>query len=399
MSGNNISSQTYGQCCGCRVCGDVCPFGAISFQTDAEGFVYPQVSDACVGCGMCRKVCPELNGLDGNEETATQYVGCLDKNADRRQTGSSGGIFGLLASAMMAEGYKICGAAFDENLKLKHRLVGDERGVEALKKSKYLQSDCSTIYHSVRKEVTEGGKVMFVGTPCQCAALRNYLGDKASEVLLVDFACHGVPSQDLFDRCMKYEEERTGGKVVGYMFRHKIKPYGAPQNFLLTLEKDGELVKRAGRYYEEPFYCGFQKYTTLRPSCYSCKWATTERVGDLTLADFWGVEQATEGWDRTAYPSLVLLNTARGQAAFGKIKERLDYFYTTREVAVRKNGSLVRPTRMSEARKWLFEDLQTLPFAEVVKRHLSDRRAWMKNVYYAIPFVVRKRILKVTKKL
>lgn len=394
----NISDVSRGKCCGCKACGDICPKSAIKFQTDEEGFFYPFVNSDCINCGLCRKVCPELNPIKLGEIVDKQYIGCLDKDQKRRNSGSSGGIFGLLAVSLINEGYLICGAAFDSSLQLRHHFASNASEIERLKKSKYLQSDCGGVYASIKKKLKAGEKVMFVGTPCQCNALRNVTG-QSENLFLVDFACHGVPSQELFDKCIKHYEQHHNCMVVEYTFRHKPKWYGAPQNYLLAVKKEGITNTEAGRYYQEPFYFGFQKYITLRPSCYECQWAQTERVSDLTLADFWGVESATEKWDRAAHPSLIIINTDKGRACFEAIKPQMDWIEVTEEDAIRGNDSLVSPTKLKPERASFFADLQTLSFDDVVERHLTIKGKWKKDVYYAIPFPIRKLILKITKKI
>lgn len=390
--------MAHSDCCGCMACGDVCPKGAITFKKDIEGFLYPDINKNCIDCGLCRQVCPVVHNFDGCVASEQKYIGCLDKDKQRRKTGSSGGLFGLLAMQLMSEGYVVVGAAFDENLKLKHQIANSPKELERLKKSKYLQSDCGGIYREIKEHIAKDGKIMFVGTPCQCAALKQYLGKKLSNVILVDFACHGVPSQDLFDKCISYDEQKLGGKIKSYSFRYKSQRYGSPQDFSLLLEKGNKLLPITGKYYEEPFYCGFQKYITLRPSCYHCKWAKEERISDITLADFWGIEEATNKWDRTAHPSLVILNTEKGRQLFEKIKPEIDFFEASKESAVKGNGSLIVPTKRTQARDDFFVDLRTAPFSAVVKKHLTVRRAWMKDVYYAIPFPVRKRMLNILNK-
>ena len=154
----------------------------------------------------------------------------------------------------------------------------------------------------------------------------------------------------------------------------------------------------SGRYYEEPFYCGFQKYITLRPSCYQCKFARIERVSDITLADFWGIEEATNQWDRTNHPSLVILNTDKGHELFEHIKDEAYYFETTKEKATKHNGCLTSPTKMTTKRDALFADLRLLPFNEVVEKYLKLQRPWIKDVYYSIPFPIRKIALKILNK-
>lgn len=393
MINRSIVTVTHEECCGCKACGDVCPHNAVSFALDGEGFFYPIVNSDCINCGLCIKVCPVNNDFNGWNETDQTFIGGLDKNRERRDTASSGGMFGLLATALLAKGYVACGAGFDENLKLKHRFATSEKDVDILKKSKYLQSDCSGIYKQIKEIIKIGQRVLFVGTPCQCAALKSYLGSLTRNTIIVDFACHGVPSQDLFDKCIKYYEKLHGCKVVSYSFRHKPPKYGAPKNYLLSTLKGKGVSHVAGRYYDEPFYCGFQKYITLRPSCYQCKFARTERVSDITLADFWGIEHVSNKWDRSDYPSLVILNTERGKDIFELIKSELDFFETTKSEAIKYNGILKRAFGRIKARDFFFKDLQELPFEEVVKKHLRVKRAWLRDVYYAIPFTIRKAML------
>lgn len=396
---NNISTQKNEQCCGCEACADVCPKNAITFKTDLEGFLYPEVNSDCVDCGLCGKICPEINEIKPLFEKKQQFLACLDQDKARRDKGSSGGIFGLLATSLINEGYTVCGAAFDEQLRLKHQFADDESGIERLKKSKYIQSDCSSVYAQIKDKLREGRKVIFVGTPCQCNALLNVVGNKRDNLVVVDFACHGVPSQELFDKCIKLYENEHSCKVVGYTFRHKPKHYASPQNFLMTIRKGENEYLKEGRYYDEPFYYGFQKYITLRPSCYNCKWSDTKRVSDLTLADYWGIEAVTNKWDRTDHPSLLVVNTEKGRQLFEEIKNQIDWIETTETDAVRQNGSFVHPTVQKPERSVFFKDYQVLPFDEVVRKHLTLKSRWKKDIYYAIPFPIRKMILKITKKL
>lgn len=399
-SRSNISVLQHNDCCGCKVCGDSCPKSAITFQKDKEGFLYPEVNENCVSCGLCVSVCPELNHGEKSAKVGQEFIGCLDKDVQRRNTGSSGGVFGLLASHLIKEGYTIYGAAFDEKLKLHHAPANTAEELEKLKKSKYIQCDSSGIYKQIKRLLAQGEKVMFVGTPCQCNALKNYIGaNNDASIFIVDFACHGVPSQDLFDKCIKYYEAVHHCKVLNYGFRHKSKRYGSPQNYVLTIQKGDKILQKEGKYYEEPFYCGFQKYITLRPSCYRCKWANLDRVGNLTLADFWGIETVTKKWNRSDHPSLVILNSDKGRQLFKEIEQDLESIIATREDAVRVNKSLISPTKKTASREILFDDLIKEPFDVVVKRHLSVKHRWVRDVYYGIPFCVRKLILNIAKKL
>ena len=75
--------------------------------------------------------------------------------------------------------------------------------LDGLRKSKYLQSDISCVWDELKTRVVEK-KGLFVGTPCQCAALRLFLGEKVDNLLICDFICHGVASPLVFDYCKKF---------------------------------------------------------------------------------------------------------------------------------------------------------------------------------------------------
>lgn len=391
----NISIVAKDDCCGCRACADECPAKAISYLKGDDGFLYPKVSSNCVLCGKCVKVCPVLDKAHTNVKDQ-QYIGCLDKDKVRRNSGSSGGVFGLLAQYCLDNNYWVAGAAFDDNRQLKHKVINDESILDSLKKSKYLQSDCSCTYKRIQELQKAGDKVLFVGTPCQCNALLNCFTKRPENLVVVDFACHGVPSQDFFDKCIQFFEEKNACKVVTYAFRHKPKRYTSPQNYYIEYEKDGSIHHTDGMYYQEPFYYAFQKRISLRKSCYSCKWANTQRVSDITLADFWGVESVTTRWDRTDTPSLIICNTERGREMFAKIEELLDFLIVHEKESIEKNASLKAPTEMPVERTQFFDDLQKLPFGDVVKKHLmpSFKKRVILGLYYATPFSIRKKLLK-----
>lgn len=391
----NISVVTKEDCCGCRVCADVCPVSAISYSKDEEGFLFPTVSSDCVQCGKCLRVCPALVKAQAKIQEQ-QFIGCLDKDKTRRDSGSSGGVFGLLAHYCLDNHYWVVGAAFDDNHQLRHKIINDESLLNPLKKSKYLQSDCSGTYKRIQELIKAGGKVLFVGTPCQCNALLNCFTTRPENLVVVDFACHGVPSQDLFDKCLEYYEAKNKCKIVSYTFRHKPQRYSSPQNYLIEYEKNGKIHQTDGMYYEEPFYYAFQKRISLRVSCYSCKWANTQRVSDLSLADFWGVENVTNRWDRTDTPSLIICNTKKGHELFGEIEGSLDCLTVPEEESIEKNASLKAPTELPLERSTFFVDLCGLPFSDVVKKHLTPslKKEVVWGIYYAIPFSVRKRLLK-----
>ncbi|MBO4942105.1 MAG: Coenzyme F420 hydrogenase/dehydrogenase, beta subunit C-terminal domain [Muribaculaceae bacterium] len=394
----NISTLLHTDCCGCRACGDACPVSCISFKEDNEGFIYPIVDEAsCIQCGKCVKICPEFNpsfNKVAEEVTAAYAVAEAD-----RQAGSSGGIFGLVARHIINNGGKVWGAAFDSNLQLKHVCATTVAELKPLMRSKYLQSDTSGCFRQIAGDLKAGILTLFCGTPCQCNALRNYTGN-CDNLFLIDLICHGVPSQDLFDKSIKWLEEREHCHVTKFAFRSKYKGALHPQAFSYECTKNGRTETVNGLHYQFPFYFGFQKYITLRPSCYTCKWASSERCGDITLGDFWGIERIDPTLDPKAGVSEILANTDKGRNLLNAITES-GVAWTQRfqyRQLVGNNGCLQEPTKLKPERVELFEDLRTKSFDEVVRSHLVSKRRWIFDMYYAMPGVLRKMIRKVMDK-
>ena len=256
-------------CCGCRLCSDVCPAECIDIQEDEYGFIKPVINKSnCINCGICENKCPSLN-FPELKNSVVGYAG-FSKNNDERYSGSSGGIFGVLANEIIRSGGVVFGAAFDENLCLVQMKAEKESDLNNLYKSKYLQCDMTGYYSEVKNELDKGKTVLVCNTPCNIAALKNCL-DKAYENLItVDFVCHGVPSQKFFDKCIKWYEENKGIKIIDYSFREKKKGGTTPHLFKIKYIKNNKIKEKVDLYLKDPFYNAFQKRLSMRESCYKC---------------------------------------------------------------------------------------------------------------------------------
>lgn len=394
----NISTLAHTDCCGCRACGDVCPVSCTSFRKDEESFLYPIVDESvCIQCGKCVKTCPEFN--PSYNSTPSDVTAAYALSDIERNSGSSGGVFGVLATYILGQGGRVWGAAFDENLQLRHTCATSLAELKPLMRSKYLQSDTSKCYGQIAADLKNEILTLFCGTPCQCNALRNYVGENKN-LYLIDLICHGVPSQDLFDRSIKWLEFKEHCKVTRFAFRSKYKGALHPQAFSYECIKNGKTKTINGLHYQFPFYFGFQKYITLRPSCYTCKWARSERCGDITLGDFWGVEEHDANLNPKTGISEVLANTAKGKELMRSIVNSglvwtKDFDF---KQVVGNNGCLHGPTKLKPERAELFAELRTEPFDDVVKNHLVSKRQWIFNLYYGMPGFLRKIVRKVMDK-
>lgn len=395
---NNISILKKKECCGCRVCGNRCPTKCISFSCDSEGFVYPSVDESiCISCGKCTNVCPEINPFFNKKVNTVEAAFAYNKLD--RQAGSSGGIFGLVARLVLDRGGKVWGASFDDGLTLRHTSAVTNEELENLYKSKYLQSNTHNIYSVIKSDIKNGVLTLFSGTPCQCNAVRNYVGE-SDYLITVEVVCHGVPSQDLFNKCIKWEEHKNRCKINSFQFRSKYKNALHPQAYSYVCEKRGKQKMVNGLHYQFPFYFGFQRYLTLRPSCYECKWAQPDRCADITLGDFWGIEKYNSELNAKEGVSLVIINTPIARQLFNElIANNLVWRESYPiEVALKNNGCLIAPTELKPERAAFFSALNSLPFEEVVELYLKSKRQWIFDFYYGLPQFIRRFVRKLMDK-
>lgn len=329
-----INIENKKDCTGCGACANICPKNCISMMRDKMGFSYPSVDTAvCIECGACERVCPILTHAKENEPL--RVIGAKNKDESTRSTSSSGGTFFELARSVISRGGVVYGCALDSELVARHIRVDTIDGLSALKGSKYVQSDVGTTYREVKELLQEGREVLYSGTPCQIAGLKNYLGKEYDGLLLVDVLCHGVPSPGVFEDYLKYLEDKFGSKPVSVNFRNKEKSW--KRLYFEVIFENGK------RYFT---FCGYDRYMSmflnnisLRPSCYDCRFTTVNRQGDITLGDFWGIGRKYPERDDDKGISLIIVNSEKGKKAYEDICENLDAFDSDIETA--KAGQLI----------------------------------------------------------
>ena len=388
----NISILEHELCCGCKACADSCSKNFIHFSIDNEGFYYPNIDESnCINCGKCVRVCPELNV---SKDTCSSSVAIAGYAIDdqRHRMGSSGGYFGLLAEYVINKGGVVYGAAFDENLQVIHKRVSSKEDLPLLYKSKYIQSNTIGIYKDIRVDLANNKMVLFCGTPCQCNAVRNYIGKIPDNLLLVDFICHGVPSQALFNDNIKWLEKKLKAKITKFTFRYKNEDTTNPRSYGIEYCRKGKYFFKQGLYHDIPFYYGFQQYLFLRPSCYLCKWSSVDRVSDITLGDFWGIHKVDPEFDESKGVSLLLINTHRGEAVAKYINNfgpfRMKEFPI--QIAVNNNAALRASTKLASKRNLFFKDYLSFGFDYVVKKYLTPKYSFLWRHYYDLPRSIRK---------
>lgn len=357
-------------CCGCNACGDICPTSAIDFVTDKEGFWYPKVNlDKCINCSLCEKTCPMLHKADGvNRYDVPLVYAAYANNENIRIDSTSGGIFSILA----LEGYKeksyVGGAVYNEDYTVMQTVTDNPTDLDNLRSSKYLQSNASGVYKEIRGLLKKDKKVLFCGTPCQIQALYRFLGNKDYENLTtVDFICRGVNSPKAFLSYMKMLETQFGSKATKIKF--KAKKWGWHRfSMRVNFANGKEYCKDR---YHDLFFIGYlQSGNFTRPSCYECPFKGFPQKSDITLADFWGIENIDKTMDQDKGTSLVMVNSSKGEKLFDVIKPEVTFKQFTMEDARRGNPAMDSSLQnVGTNRDKFFNDLDKYPFDIVAKRN------------------------------
>lgn len=337
-----IKLKTKEKCCGCGACEQACAKSCITMVEDKEGFLYPQVnSDACVDCHLCEKVCPVINVKENKIPEDTLTYAAYNNSMTQRMSASSGGIFELLAKKMLEEGGHVYGAVFDDEFNVVHSCASNLDELEPLKRSKYVQSEIGDSYAIIKKRLANGENVLFVGTPCQVAGLKSFLRKEYDNLITIDVVCHGVPSPLVWRKYLteiKYEFAAKFGsaninkvKINEISFRDKVESW---RRFHLSIKmvfmKDGidatgadSMSETYSRYvWEDPYMLSFLNDYALRPSCYSCSFRNGKCKSDISLADFWRINEHTNDarWNGTEGTSVVHLHTEKGIKYFSDIE-------------------------------------------------------------------------------
>ncbi len=350
-------------CCGCAACADICPKGAITIQRK-NGFDYPVIDqNLCVQCGMCKKVCA-FQKEKITESNCIKAYACKNSESVRMHS-SSGGIFTAASDCVLNKGGVVYGACFDEAMVLRHTRATDAIGRDAMCGSKYIQSRTVGIFRRVKQDLDDNEYVLFSGTPCQVASLKSYLGKEYDNLICVDIICHGVPSPEVWGRFAAFIQSKYNGRMVDYSFRNKEVAWRR-YSPVVTFE-DGTVIGEND--YTGSFIELFRYDVCLRPSCTACRYTSLHREGDLTIGDFWGIENVFPQMDDNKGVSSVMVNTQKGAAFLGEIQSKLELNACTQEQIAAKQPNMFRPSQYSNKAESFRNDYKSIPFPDVLKKY------------------------------
>lgn len=304
-----------GKCVGCGACQKICKMYAINMLPNKEGFLYAVTDQSkCIECGQCTKVCPALNLPLTNE---VREVFAFKAENKLREKSASGGAFAAMANFVVGNGGVVWGAVQDENFTVKHQRCSKLSELCKLQGTKYVQSNLEEVYQELEDDLISKKSVLFSGTPCQVEAIKRYVQAKKlpeDNLYLIDIICHGVPSAEMYFAFLNWLVNKKGS-IHKYYFRSKKIAWRG--NSCLVELKDGTKLKndKEALSFMNLYYSGY----ITRESCYSCKYANNVRNSDITIGDYWGIENLNSDFEDELGVSAVLVNTSKGEDLFAML--------------------------------------------------------------------------------
>lgn len=366
---NKIIEKSKDKCTGCCACLSICPKDAISMNEDNEGFKYPVVDEnKCINCGLCVKICPTINKQIKNNNDIKAYA-CINKDTDIRLKSSSGGIFSVVADYILSNNGIVFGAAFDKAWNVEHIYIEYIDDLDKLRTSKYVQSYVGINYKYVKEFLDADKLVLFTGTPCQIAGLKAYLGKDYGNLYCMDIICHGVPSPKVWRKYLKENYNIDNIEIIN--FRDKTNGWNSFLSFKIQILDKVIIENRKNNLY----MLGFLNNLYLRPSCYNCNFKTVERVSDITIADFWGIDEILPEMNDGKGTSLIFVQNNKGYILLEKIKNYINMVEADVEKSVHFNTAMIESVSKHRFRDKFFNELNTenKPINSLIEKYYLNK--------------------------
>jgi coenzyme F420-reducing hydrogenase beta subunit len=378
------------ECCGCKACYSICPENVIFFEEDNEGFFYPVINTLkCIKCDLCRKVCPINNTKLDTLNNHHNIYACYVNDTEKLKKSTSGGIFILLSDVIISQNGIVCGCKWNSNIEANHDFAFTKEERDLFCGSKYVQSDINNTFVETKKYLDSGKKVLFTGTPCQIQGLKYFLKKEYDNLYTMDIICHGVPSPGVFRDYIKSIERKKNKKICDFKFRDKTTGWSRPTRKIIFSDGCVDICLLQDDGFNRLY---LMLDAILRPSCYECLFSGKERVADITVGDFWGVQEIyPDMFNNDNGVSVVMLNTQKGLELFYSINTNC--FKAKRillEEARRKNTPLNHSSKRYVNRELLFNDynkygieycIRKYCFPNILKKLLKKIKSVGNNLY------------------
>lgn len=370
------------KCTGCNACVNICSKAAITMVYEEDGFLYPVIeASRCIGCGACCKVCAASGEYIKEKDTYLKVVAAVHSEPDERNHSQSGGLFFALAEQVIAEAGVVYGASYEQEFKVCHSRAETLEEVQRQRGSKYVQSSTGMTFRQVEADLQAGRKVLYSGTSCQIAGLLSFLKVKhckQDNLVTVDLVCHGVPSPLVFQKYLGFLERIWNSKLISVNLRNKkFGWHSCEETYRDRNNKNYQI-----HLWRELYFANYM----LRPSCEKCSYATTDKPADITIGDYWNIENIYDNfYNDNKGISLGIIRSEKAWNLFEKSK----VIYKETRLDECLQPRLKAPSKLCRQSKAFWSDYYRMDFKDLMKKY---------SEYGGIKFRVKRKAMKLAGK-
>lgn len=312
---------------------------------------------------------------------------------------SSGGAFIKLCEAFeqVHEKGKVAfyGACLQKDMTVRHCAVYSAEECHCFQGSKYVKSQLNDCYEQVLGDLQRGLWVLFSGTPCQVYALKKITAKHCldtEKLFVIDIVCHGIAKKQVWDDYKRWLESKVKSDLIEYSFRYKPEGWKAYPGFAKF--NNGTLLVNTAEtsIFSKLHLLGY----SIESGCFKCPFANEKRISDITLGDYWGIEEITQEISYKTGVSLIICNSSIGENIISTIEKDSSKEYgwllkTTGRGYINYQNNLQKPTEQPEGYQKFWNDYKTMEFEDVIRKYLGWGRKY--RICYLIKKAIRKTAL------
>lgn len=318
----------------------------------------------------------------------TQVYGFYLRDEVELRNSSSGGAFTALTNSIFAQNGTVIACIYDYTRAEMRFLTANSPQIrDKMRGSKYIQANSETLYTELAYELNKDDStpLLIVGTPCQIAGAKawvRYKGTKSKRKLIYcDLLCHGVSSPQMWNKYLSLLYEQYQEKIRFTTFKNKDKGW---------LRPTAVAILESGREIEiEDYAMLYRSRDFMRPSCYHCKFASIRRDTDITIGDFWSIQEVDSGFANLQGTSVILVHTTLGQSLFERAAA--DGIVRISKLEECMQPALVESTKPSPRYKDVHKDYEKHDLSYVIEKYIHYgpginvvrriRRKWFRLKY------------------
>lgn len=298
------------ECCGCGACQNVCPVNTINLILAQNGNRTAEINyDLCIKCNKCNKVCPIQN--ENNKLFPISVFVGWNTNKSQQLRGSSGGVASAIMHYALESSDTDCYATvWYYEIGCYTKRIDNIEDLNNATGSKYIESQTEFCFNDIKESLTKGKKIIFIGLPCQCAAIKLFFNKFLERIILIDLICHGGVPDIYFKQHLKKIEKKYSKVTEKLSFRNPVQGY-----CLSLFEKGSNRPFYSNKMHggKDLYYLAFRENLIFKEACYKCQYANEKRVTDITIGDYSGLGDLWEYTGKEKKVNCILVMTEKGK--------------------------------------------------------------------------------------